>query len=253
MSIPVQCVCGGRYQANPQLAGQWLNCPACGGNIQVPAPDPLGQPADPLQLAPPLGHSPHGSPGVNQPTYPTPAYPQAGPFPPRPATETASVLLPGKSRAAAVLSIVQATLGTLLLIGGIVWPIMSMQRLTAIIGWLPMHYVTAGVLFFRGLQCIASPGFLLTGIWMLRGDARALRASAWLSYVYLAAAGLSLLTHLLGEVALAFLSGTHGRLAFEVIYFSVSFTGVLIVSAVPLTILYWLYEVDALPLYSKKK
>ncbi|MBI1248885.1 hypothetical protein GC197_13720 [bacterium] len=36
MSIAVECLCGKRFQAKPELAGKRVKCPACGSAIDIP-------------------------------------------------------------------------------------------------------------------------------------------------------------------------------------------------------------------------
>lgn len=54
MSIPVACVCGQRFLAQPHLAGQIVRCPVCGNGIGVPhavAPQPVFPAVTPRQSA----------------------------------------------------------------------------------------------------------------------------------------------------------------------------------------------------------
>ena len=40
MPIPLKCPCGKKLQVKDELAGRRVKCPACGGAITVPAPEP---------------------------------------------------------------------------------------------------------------------------------------------------------------------------------------------------------------------
>lgn len=54
MTQQVQCSCGSRFAAQPQLAGQTVPCPACGSAICIPAPQPAPVGLTPVALASPI-------------------------------------------------------------------------------------------------------------------------------------------------------------------------------------------------------